>query len=227
METILGLKPKEVLSYGAEAILLIVEFYGTEAVLKIRKPKAYRNPVLDAKIRGSRTVLEAKLLSKACLAGVNVPALFAINKKNSAILMEYVRGKTLSEVSDETLSFYAADVGKFLGLLHAKGIIHGDVTLTNILLANNGIFFVDFGLGEFSYGVEQRAVDVNLLLRVLRSIKPSIYDEFVSRFRHEYKKTLGSEAGSEVFCRVEQINLRGRYVPERREKSAETDFSDE
>jgi TP53 regulating kinase-like protein len=225
METILGLKSKAVLSHGAEASLLIVDFYGGEAVLKIRKPKTYRNPVLDAKIRGSRTVLEAKLLSKACRAGVNVPALLAVSKKKSAILMEYVRGNTLAEMDDDSLRSYAADIGRFFGLLHANGIIHGDATLTNILLVKGSLFFIDFGLGEFSHGLEQRAVDLNLLFKILRALKPGIYDEFVLRFKNEYMQSIGREEGSKVFDRVEQIGLRGRYILERREKNAGTDFS--
>lgn len=219
LERIFGLKVLSTLVKGAEAEIYLVDFYGQKAVLKYRKPKPYRDKVLDLKIRSERTVLEAKLTAKASLLGVNTPAIYAVSRTNTSILMEYVEGTTLLTLDNDSFLAHLAQVAHALATLHKNGIIHGDPTPSNMILSNGNVFLLDFGLGNFSYDVEERAVDVNLFLKICEALKQPIYQQVVTLFRKSYVETLGEKQGESVFERVKEIRLRGRYVLERREKS--------
>ncbi|MEM0120454.1 MAG: Kae1-associated kinase Bud32 [Thermoprotei archaeon] len=218
MEEIFGLQVISTIVSGAEAYIYLVNFFGQKAILKYRKPKSYRNTTLDVKIRSERTLLEAKLIGRACLAGVNTPALFAVSRSNATILMEYINGVNLLGVDDKTLLTHVSTVASSMGVLHKNGIIHGDPTLANIIVSNNDVFFVDFGLGNFSYDIEQRAVDVNLFLKICQALKPSVYNDILGKFKEGYFEAIGQKQGEQVLERVKQIRMRGRYVEERREK---------
>ncbi|PSN86741.1 Kae1-associated kinase Bud32 [Candidatus Marsarchaeota G2 archaeon ECH_B_SAG-G16] len=216
---LLGLTPLQVLSSGAEATLYIVDFFGEKCVMKIRKVKSYRNTELDNIIRKRRTILEAKLLVKACLFDVKVPAVYAVSKTHAAILMEYVKGLRLSDLPDSEFLKHAFQVGSSLGRLHTNGIIHGDPTPSNFIVKEDEVFIMDFGLGEFSYDLEAEAVDINLFLKVIESLRPSIHREVLNEFFRGYQEEMGHEYTKRVFERMRQLRLRGRYVEQRRSRS--------
>jgi TP53 regulating kinase-like protein len=219
MEEFLGLKVHKVLIKGAEADIYLVDFFGQKAIIKYRKPKPYRNSVLDLLLRSERTILEAKLITRASTIGVNTPLIYSVSKPNASILMEYIDGITLVESDKEDLINQAKVIGRILGTLHNNGIIHGDPTLANMIASNKKIFLIDFGLGEFSYDLEQRAVDVNLFLRTCESLKPNVYDSVYSFFREGYLEVMGKIVAGKVLERVEQIRKRGRYIEERRTRN--------
>ena len=50
----------------------MTKWLGRDAVLKIRRPKAYRNTDLDERIRRSRTIKEAQSISRARSCGVSL-----------------------------------------------------------------------------------------------------------------------------------------------------------
>jgi len=219
MEDTFGLEVISTLVKGAEAYIYLVNFFGQKAILKYRKPKQYRNTVLDTKIRSERTILEARLITRACLAGINAPTVLAVSKVHASILMEYIEGVNLLKVDENNLLTYVPTIASDIGVLHKNGIVHGDPTLANIIISNDDIFFIDFGLGEFSYDTEHRAVDVNLFLKVCQALKPNIYGDILAMFKENYFKILGPKQGEQVLDRVKQIRMRGRYVDERREKN--------
>jgi len=49
---------------GAEADIYITKWDNSKAILKIRKPKNYRDPILDANLQKQRTIRESQILSK-------------------------------------------------------------------------------------------------------------------------------------------------------------------
>lgn len=217
MEVIMGLEVMERLARGAEAAVFLVRFFGQKAVLKVRVPKGYRVPVLDTLIRAKRTVLEAKLLGKAYASGVRVPALLGYSRNASSILMEYVEGRSLSAVDDGTLASVSATVGELVGRLHLVGIVHGDTTPSNFIVAGGTTCLIDFGLGDFMSTTEARAVDVNLFLKAVMALRPSAYARVDEQFRAGYSHILGGIESQKVFERVAELRLRGRYVSQRRQ----------
>lgn len=145
---------------GAEAALYKTEYLGMPALLKERIPKQYRHPSLDERIRKQRTKQEAVLLHKAKTVGVRSPAILKIDKKNASIWMEWINGKQLKEELNsqkpngkkkrvEQVEGHLKKLGKMIAQLHAAGIVHGDLTTSNVLVNKKEMVLIDFGLGFF------------------------------------------------------------------------------
>lgn len=208
---------------GAEADLYTAVWYGRKVVLKRRLPKKYRQAVLDVQIRRYRTVHEPQLIHEARRAGVPTPLVFLIDRRDSTIVMEYVEGRqvkqVLDEVSDDSRRRLCFAIGRLAGVLHGSGVIHGDLTTSNMILDSDGrVFFVDFGLGERSEEVEARGVDLHLLRRALESTHFRFADECFASVIEGYTEVLGEEAARSVLDKVREIRRRGRYVSERKER---------
>ena len=69
---------------GAEADIYLGEWYGKEAIFKIRKPKLYRQSKLDSEIRKRRTIHEASFLFGAKKAGVITPSVYFLDSKTES-----------------------------------------------------------------------------------------------------------------------------------------------
>jgi len=130
------------LGRGAEAVITLENHDGRRRVKKERLAKGYRQPQLDAELRRSRTRREAKLLAKLPIPG---PKLIMTDRK-SIIMMEYIEGVQVKECLDNDPGL-ARTIGQHVARLHDAGIIHGDLTTSNMILKEGGLFFIDFGLG--------------------------------------------------------------------------------
>jgi TP53 regulating kinase-like protein len=108
-------------------------------------------------------------------------------------------------------------IGKLVGKLHAHGIIHGDLTTSNMIRNSEGkIFFVDFGLGERTKELEPRGVDLHLLKRALQSIHFNFTDECFDAVIAGYTEILDREEAIDILNKISEIERRGRYVAERK-----------
>lgn len=58
--------------------------------------------------------------------------------------------------------------------VHEIGIIHGDLTTSNMIMKENKIFLIDFGLSYFKDSAEDRAVDLYVLERAFKSTHPHL-----------------------------------------------------
>jgi len=143
---------------GAEAELKEIVFQKKKALIKKRISKSYRNSELDLKIRKRRTRSEAKIL-KDLKNIVNVPEIFLVDETKSEIVMEFITGKVLKEIIEKEKEL-CKEVGKEIKKIHSVGIIHGDLTTSNIIYAGKKIYFIDFGLGFYSKKVEDKATDL-------------------------------------------------------------------
>lgn len=215
------------ISRGAEAEIYKGSFYGHLAVKKLRFPKKYRHPLLDLKIRRGRTRREARLLNMAKAAHVPVPYVFYVDEEACMLIIEYIEGELLRrallrfemEQSSEQALKYVRLAGSYLGRLHDIGIIHGDFTTSNLILASNGkLFIIDFGLGYYtgSKDPEDYAVELRVFSRGLEIYHYSHYQEYWSEFLEGYSSEYGN--ASAILNRVRDIFLRGRYIAERRIK---------
>jgi len=200
---------------GAEADLYLVEWNGLKALRKIRKPKKYRNPKLDYRLRKTRTNHEAYILDKAKNAGVSTPLLYSVDKENGVIVMEYIEGVKIRDLVDDLIEEERYEVfrriGYHAGRLHKAGIIHGDLTTSNIIKSGDRIVFIDFGLGEVSSEVEKRGVDLNLMNRMLTSTHFTHREKLLDAFMEGYKESMEEEA-EEALDRMVEVSLRGRYI---------------
>lgn len=213
---------------GAEADLFLEPFSGAlhragegMVVIKQRVRKKYRIPEIDGKLRGSRTVLEARLLSDAKRAGVPTPPIYLVDRKNTRIVMKFIEGEQVKHVLGKLPRRRRRDmcvlIGRLVGRLHRAGMVHGDLTTSNMILGRDGrIYLVDFGLGGYDGSTEARGVDLHLLRRALQSVHFRIAGEVYRAFLSGYRREFGRGA-EEVITRAEEIGKRGRYV-EREER---------
>jgi len=196
---------KKLIQQGAEAKI----FLDKDMITKDRIPKSYRHPQLDKQIRTRRTRSEAKLLSKALEAKVNVPRVFGADKFN--IQIEYIDGDKLSE----TLNFYQEKkqfevmqkLGRQTALLHKNNIIHGDLTTSNTILSNDKLFLIDFGLGFISTKIEDKAVDLHLIKQALEAKHFQNHEDL---FKHFTKGYIWSDS-KKILERLNIVEKRGRY----------------
>ena len=210
------------LKKGAEASLFLADWHGQKVVIKVRLPKRYRPAELDAKIRNYRTAHEPQLMHEAKLAGVPTPTIFLVDMKDAVITMEFVEGKLVKQilagVSRKERQELCVKIGALIGKLHRHGVIHGDLTTSNMILDPEGkIFLVDFGLGEKNTEVEARGVDLHLMKRALQSTHYRFAEECFKAVLKGYSEVLGGEEAEKVFEKIREIERRGRYVDERKQ----------
>jgi TP53 regulating kinase-like protein len=214
------MKPR-LIKKGAEASLYLADWHGRTVILKRRLPKKYRPSRLDEQIRTYRTTHEPQLIHEAKKAGVPTPTIFLVDLKNATIIMKFIEGKQvkqlLNEVTKSERQQLCIKIGELIGKLHGYGIIHGDLTTSNMILDSEGkIFFVDFGLGEKTKELEARGVDLHLMKRALQSTHFRFSEECFEAVTRGYSKVLSTEVVKNVLDKVKEIEKRGRYVAERK-----------
>jgi TP53 regulating kinase-like protein len=181
------------------------------------------------------------VLVKCRKEGVPVPAVYALDENAGWIAMEWVEGvvvrvrlnewlagrKSRPETGDtEELRELMARVGRAVGRLHAVGVVHGDLTTSNLMLqpwkhagfiGNAGgidertldgeIILIDFGLASQSMQDEDRAVDLYVLERAFGSTHPgaeSLFGEVLKAYGESFK------GANVVLKRLEDVRMRGR-----------------
>jgi len=190
------------ISQGAEATIYLKE----NVIHKERTKKSYRLPILDKKLRKSRTKAEAKIISK--LKGIiPVPEIIDTDNQES-IHMQYLEGKKLSE-NLEKLDYKTIlkQLAKSISTMHDLDLIHGDLTTSNMIFSDNKVYLIDFGLGFHSRKIEDKAVDLHLLKQALEakhfSIFPEAFDIFLENYSARDKEL--------IIKRIDTIEKRGRY----------------
>jgi Kae1-associated kinase Bud32 len=193
----------KIIQQGAEAVISLEK----EEIVKFRIPKSYRIKEIDEKLRNRRTKSEAKIIQKL-QETIPVPRIKSVLEKENKIIMEEIKGKKLSE-NLENLDYkkisrlIAGDLTK----LHDKGIIHGDLTTSNMIFKNDKVYLIDFGLGFHSEKIEDKAVDLHLLKQALEAKHYTIAEECFKIILENYK----AKNSKEITKRIETIEKRGRY----------------
>jgi TP53 regulating kinase-like protein len=216
------LSEKSLMKKGAEASLYIADWHGIKVVVKVRVPKKYRPEALDQQIRMYRTIHEPQLMHEAKAAGVPTPLIYMVNVPEASITMQYIEGKQvkqlLNQVTEERRHEICASIGKLIGKLHSHGLIHGDLTTSNMILNPEGkTYFVDFGLGEKNSEVEAQGVDLHLIKRALQSTHYTFWEDCFKWVLSGYSCIVDSEEAEKVYEKIREIERRGRYVEERKQ----------
>lgn len=244
--------PPELITQGAEGLLYKTSYLtpSLPCALKYRPSKPYRHPILDARLTRQRILAEARILAKARREGVPVPAVYCVDEAAGWMMIEWVQGqpvrvrvnawlgdKAEAEVlraggggggggdrGNSELVALMRRVGAAVGALHAAGIVHGDLTTSNMMLRPaqlpNGdldgeegsilagqIVIIDFGLASQSLSEEDRAVDLYVLERAFLSTHPrteKLFSEVLAGYAGAFK---GSKP---VLRKLEDVRMRGR-----------------
>ncbi len=193
----------EIIGNGAEAI---IERDGS-VVHKRRPAKAYRLALIDSQLRSQRTKREAKVLQKLSAASFPAPKLVSSDDKE-LIAMSFLKGSKLRDIFAQKPVEHSKEIGKLIAELHTAGIVHSDLTTSNMIFSDDKIHLIDFGLSFFSVKPEDRACDLHLLARALES---KHNEQFAVAWKHvvEAYKQHCAEHGL-VLARLEKVEKRGR-----------------
>ena len=201
---------------GAEADLSLATIGPWKVVIKRRVRKEYRNPSLDKQIRHDRTISEASRIHEAKTAGAKVPCIVGIDVQNNAIAMTRLYGTVARECLDdmgvkETRKLLRS-IGEQIGLLHAAGIVHGDLTTSNVIVSPYGApFIVDFGMSRRSIEPEDRGVDLHLLQRSIVASHRKNPSSMMNAMIRGYEQTAGKKIADSTWRKAREIARRGRY----------------
>jgi TP53 regulating kinase and related kinases len=210
--TTLDLQP---LHRGAEADLFVSQLPPWKVVVKRRVRKSYRNEQLDAGIRKERTVKESAVIHESKLAGARTPSILGLDLEHSSIIMTFVEGSLARNVVDTMggteRNSLLEELGRQVGHLHSAGIIHGDLTTSNIILSNDARpFLIDFGMAGRSREPEDFGTDLHLLQRSLAATHALDSASSLRRVAKGYREIIGKDAELNLRKAVD-IARRGRY----------------
>ncbi len=192
----------KLIAQGAESKLWLVN----DVVIKERFSKSYRIKQLDVKLRRFRTKREAKALRKAGKL-INVPKVLEVS--DYSIKMAYINGEVLRDVISKVSDELIKKVGHHIALLHNEGIIHGDLTTSNMIINDDELFFIDFGLSEFNGSIEAKAVDLHLLREALRAKHFKVFNHVWNLIKNAYLKECLD--GDLIINRLSIVEKRGKY----------------
>ncbi|KAK3402798.1 kinase-like domain-containing protein [Sordaria brevicollis] len=246
--------PPILITQGAEGRLYKTTFLSPSipCALKYRPPKPYRHPILDARLTKARLAFEAKVLERCRREGVPVPAVYAQNAAAGWIAVEWIEGAPVRVKINEWLGSRPKNeeeeregankdqgplvelmrrIGSAIAGLHRTGVVHGDLTTSNMMLRppkassseqTNGVteegekakllegevVIIDFGLANQSQSDEDRATDLYVLERAFASTHPRAENLF-EHLLESYKETFGKK-GVSVLNKLEDVRMRGR-----------------
>ncbi|MEX0656909.1 MAG: KEOPS complex kinase/ATPase Bud32 [Nitrosopumilaceae archaeon] len=197
---------------GAEGDLYLTTWNKQKSILKIRKKKAYRNPLLDEKIRRQRTIREAQIIVEAKSFGIDTPLIYLVDINRCSIVMQHIEGILVRDLSDSKLVHCCNKIGRIVGTLHKNSIMHGDLTTSNFILSKNKLVTIDFGLANKTSKPEDHAVDLRLLKEILSSAHVHIMKKTWVSFLSGYKAIVGPTRLAQITNLVSVIESRGRYA---------------
>ncbi|KAI5188669.1 TP53 regulating kinase [Nematocida sp. AWRm77] len=220
---------------GAESVI----FQEKENIVKLRLQKSYRVSVIDKKINKSRTRKEAGVLKR--IEALNIsPKTKKLSEESAkyiqemeqrpeyAIEMEYVKGETLTDLwkkhkedtgIEDRLHKLLHEAGKAIALLHTADVVHGDLTLNNIIIqeeecrgkSKSKIVLIDFGLSQISAKSEDKAVDLYLFEKAVKALTGTEYGStIVEGYLSEQKTKKDQDTLQNTVNKLKEVRKRGR-----------------
>lgn len=159
-----------------------------------------------------------------------MPAVLGVSWEEGWVAAEWIDGRTVkeavrgrdvsAEAAQEGLEGLMRRIGAAVGRLHASGVVHGDLTTSNMMLRPQAgeevktgglegeIVLIDFGLAVQTVQEEDRAVDLYVLERAFGSTHPREEGLFESCVLEGYRSAFKGAKGT--LRRLEDVRMRGR-----------------
>ena len=112
------------------------------------------------------------------------------------------QSEAFKDIINEDLAFR---IGEEIAKLHSADIVHGDITTSNIMLQDDKLVFIDFGLGRYSPLDEDKAVDLLVLKKSLQSIDYNLAVKYFDCVLKGYGRR-------DMVNKISDIESRGRYT---------------
>ncbi|KAH7326253.1 putative MNORI-2 protein [Stachybotrys elegans] len=229
--------PPKLITQGAEGRLYKTTYLlpDVPCALKYRPPKPWRHPILDQRLTRHRILSEARILAKCRRDGLRVPTVYAIDEAAGWLMLEWIHGvpvrvainnalgtRTEGIDRDEGLKDLMRRMGRAVGKMHQLGIVHGDLTTSNMMLSplqpagdagvaheplDGEIVIIDLGLASGSISDEDRAVDLYVLERAFGSTHPRaecLFADLLEAYKGSYKQA------PVALKKLEDVRMRGR-----------------
>lgn len=185
--------------------------------------------------------------------GVPVPAVYGLDEREGWLMIEWIEGEVVRiklnewlkrrkeekpveerenaqdgervQEGGDLLKGLMGRIGSAVGRMHGVGIVHGDLTTSNLMLrptskeglngsASEGnnvldgeVVLIDFGLASQSTADEDRAVDLYVLERAFGSTHPraeGMFSELLAAYGNSFK------GANIVLKKLEDVRMRGR-----------------
>lgn len=169
-----------------------------------------------------------------------MPAVYSVDEARGVLMLEWISGAPVRVRINEALGSRGQGkdvegnaelrdlmrrIGRALGKMHAIGIVHGDLTTSNMMLSplplnqvegepqgekgnlHGEIVIIDLGLASGSVLVEDRAVDLYVLERAFGSTHPRaecIFGDVLEAYKETFKQAPA------VLKKLEDVRMRGR-----------------
>lgn len=211
---------------GAEALLYLSKYNGETCLVKERFVKKYRYSELDTQLTKERIRAECRQIARCGLVGVRAPKIYHSDLIDRKIYMEYFENATTvkdfittllpqKELVDE-IEKLGRIIGANIGKMHANGIIHGDLTTSNMILSpvvsenpNDYEFvIIDFGLSRQHPSNEDKGVDLYVLERAMISTHsnvPHLFNIILDSYKENNPKNC-----YDAIRKYEEVRSRGR-----------------
>ncbi len=158
------------------------------------------------------------MIHLARLAGVSAPPLFYLSPHEALLVMGFLEGKRLrallldARISEERVEALGVEFGTNIGRLHAAGIMHGDLTTSNVIVNGGGMSLIDFGLSVHSGRLEDHAVDLRLIKETMTGAHNRVSKRFMKSLLPGYASVLGAKRAEAATKKLAEIERRGRYA---------------
>ncbi|KAL3034178.1 hypothetical protein AAZX31_02G178700 [Glycine max] len=178
-------------------------------VVKEHFSKKYSHPTLDSKLTLKHlNAQDARCKTKARKLGVCTPMLYIVGPVLHTLTFEYVEGPSVKDVflefgsrdvDKECMDNIASQIGHAIGKLHDCGLVHGDLTTSNILKE----WSCDVQL-SFIHIMQHEKYYQSVLQKAILSMHSSCGNVILAAYRKSSKQC------SSTLNKLAQVQQRGR-----------------
>ena len=134
-----------------------------------------------------------------------------IRREGKYVEIDYIDGETVDDILEadpDRAESLGEEIGAALKKVHGEDVAFGDLSLGNIMIENEEMYFLEFEFGEVEADYFDRFVDQMTLLMDLRTMEKQVYSGFRDGFESVNRFYLSSRIVSVFYALGLSILLR-------------------